>query len=204
MSEEISEMMVKGAIQEASYRGRGFVSNVFLVPKKNGGQRPVIDLKKLNEYVYTEHFKMEGIHLLKDLLRKGDWMAKVDLKDAYFMIPIHGQDRDFLKFMFKDKCYRFNCLPFGLACVPWVFTKVLKPLAAQLRELGVRLIIYIDNILILAETPRLLRDHTMGLIYLLENLGFIIDYKKCARADTANRLSGVHGRLNEARASSTS
>ena len=40
----------------------------------------------LNEFVHTEHFKMEGIHLLKDLL---DWMVKVDLKDAYFMIPIH-------------------------------------------------------------------------------------------------------------------
>ena len=101
---------------------------------------------------------------------------KVDLKDAYFMIPIHKQD---LKFTFKGKCYRFRCLPFSLACAPWVFTKVLKPIAAQLRELGVRLIVYIYDILILAETPQLLRDHTMGLIYLLENLGFIIGYKKC-------------------------
>ena len=42
-----------------------------------------------------------------------------------------------------------------------------------------RLIVYIDNILILAETPQLPKDHTMGLIYLLENLGFIIGYKKC-------------------------
>ena len=100
-------------------------------------------------------------------------MAKVDLKDAYFMVPIHEQDRDFLKFAFKDKCYKFNCLLFGLACAPWVFTKVLKPIAAQLRELGVRLIVCIDDILILAETPQLLRDHMMGLIYLLKNLGFI-------------------------------
>ena len=91
MSEEISEMMAKGAIQEASHKGRGFVSNVFLVPKKDGGQRPVINLKKLNEYVHTEHFKMEGIYLLKDLPRKGDWMAKVDLKDAYFMILIRTE-----------------------------------------------------------------------------------------------------------------
>ena len=95
------------------------------------------------------------------------------------MIPIHEQDRDFLKFVFKDKYYRFNCLPVGLACAPWVFTKVLKPVAAQLREMGVRFIFYIYDILILAETPQLLKDHTMGLLYLLENLGFIIGYKKC-------------------------
>ncbi|MCG8624878.1 MAG: hypothetical protein MJE68_23125, partial [Proteobacteria bacterium] len=43
-----------------SDEGRGFVSNVFPVPKKDGGQRPAINLKKLNEYVHTEHFKMEG------------------------------------------------------------------------------------------------------------------------------------------------
>ena len=61
-------------------------------------------------------------------------------------------------------------------CAPWVFTRILRPVAAQLRELGVRMIVYIDNILILAEIPRLLKDHTMGLICLLENLGFIIGY----------------------------
>ena len=79
---------------------------------------------------------MEGIHILRDLLRAGDWMTKVDLKDAYFMVPIHEEDRAFLKFSFKEKTYQFKCLPFGLACAPWVFTKTLKPLAAQLRQLG--------------------------------------------------------------------
>lgn len=72
MSEEIAEMRAKGAIQEASHKGRGFISNMFLVPKKDGGQRPAINLKKLNEYVHTctEHLRWKGIHLLKDLLGK--------------------------------------------------------------------------------------------------------------------------------------
>ena len=40
--------------------------------QKNGGQTPVINLKRLNEYMYihTEHFKMEGIHVLQDLLKQ--------------------------------------------------------------------------------------------------------------------------------------
>ena len=42
-----------------------------------------------------------------------------------------------------------------------------------------RLIVYIDGILILVKTPQLRKDPSMGLIYLLENLGFTIGYKKC-------------------------
>ncbi len=51
----------------------------------------MINLKSLNEYVVPQHFKMEGIHTLQDLLRGGDWMTKIDLKkqstrraDRYF------------------------------------------------------------------------------------------------------------------------
>lgn len=179
MQEEIEGMLEKQAIEETTARGRGFISTIFLVPKKDGGQRPVINLKALNGFVHTEHFKMEGIHVLRDLLRAGDWMTKVDLKDAYFMIPIREEDRAFLKFSFRDRTYQFKCLPFGLACAPWVFTKTLKPIAAQLRQLGMRLIVYIDDMLILAESRELAREHTIGLVYLLENLGFAVSKAKC-------------------------
>ena len=49
---------------------QGFVSSIFLVPKKGGGQRPLVNLRHLNQFITYEHFKMEGIHMLKDLLRK--------------------------------------------------------------------------------------------------------------------------------------
>ena len=60
----------------------------FLVPKKDGGHRPITNLKKLNEFIPHHHFKMEGIHMLKDLLRQGDYMAKIELKDAYLSVTI--------------------------------------------------------------------------------------------------------------------
>ena len=62
----------------------GYFSSIFLVPKKDGGHRPIINLKKLNGFIPHHHFKMEGIHMLKDLLKQEDFMAKIDLKDAYF------------------------------------------------------------------------------------------------------------------------
>ncbi len=129
---EINGMQSKQAISETPQGDRGFYSQLFLVPKKDGNQRPVINLKKLNSFVRTEHFKMEGIHMLKNLLRPGDWMAKVDLKDAYFMIPIAQEDRSFLCFSWGGVNYQFNCLPFGLSSAPWVFTKTTRPVVATL------------------------------------------------------------------------
>ena len=52
--------------------------------------RPVINLKSLNEYIFPRHFKIKGSHTLKDLIKGNDWMTKVDMKDAYFIIPIRG------------------------------------------------------------------------------------------------------------------
>ena len=98
MQAEIQSMLEKQAISLVEESSESFFSQMFLVPKKDGRQRPVINLKRLNQSVKTEHFKIEGIHMLKDLLRAGDWMAKIDLKDAYFMIPIAQEDRDFLNF----------------------------------------------------------------------------------------------------------
>ena len=177
IQEEIQNMLQKGAITELNPKeasAAGFYSSLFLVPKKDGGMRPVINLKCLNECIVPHHFKMEGIHTLKDLLRRNDWMTKVDLKDAYFMIPIQASDRPVLRFSARERSYQFTCLPFGLSCAPWVFTKTLKPVTAMLRELGVRLVIYINDILVMAETKELATDHTLGLIHLLENLGFIV------------------------------
>ena len=60
-----------------------------------------------------------------------------------------------------------------------MFTKTLKPVSALLRQLGVRLIIYIDDILILADSKKAARDHAIGLVYLLENLGSTVSRAKC-------------------------
>lgn len=180
ISSEVEAMRVKGAISEVhpSEMENGFVSQLFAVPKKDGAIRPIINLKALNRFVDTVHFKMEGIHMLKDMMRPGDFLTKVDLKDAYFMIPIHAEHRKFLRFAWQSKTYQFNCLPFGLSSAPWVFTKTSRAIILTLRTLGLRVIIYIDDILIMAESEQMSKEHTTGLIFLLENLGFVINYAK--------------------------
>ena len=57
--------------------------DLFLVPKKDGSARLVINLRPLNRFIHQLHFKMESLGMIRDLLREGDWMASIDLKDAY-------------------------------------------------------------------------------------------------------------------------
>ena len=89
MEEEIKQMLKKGVIIKVDPSPDEFLSNIFTVPKKDGVNRPMINLKKLNNFIPCPHFKMEGLFLVKELLSLNDWMCKENLKDAFFSIPIH-------------------------------------------------------------------------------------------------------------------
>jgi len=126
VNQEIKAMLQKGAIQKANQERGQFISNLFLVAKKDGGNRPVINLKNFNLFIPYLHFKMEGLHLLKDLLKEKDYMCKVDLKDAYFCVPLHPRHRKYIRFQWEGQLYEFLCLCFGLGPALRIFTKLLK------------------------------------------------------------------------------
>ena len=115
-----------------------FLSPIFTIPKKNGDLRLILNLKHLNHFILKVHFKMEGVGLLPDMLMQGDWMVKLDLQEAFFAVPIHPTSQGLLSFVWQGRILSFTCLPFGLTSAPRIFTKLLKPVTAFLRERGVR------------------------------------------------------------------
>ena len=93
------EMLQKGAIVKVRERRGQILSSIFVVPKKDGSFRPVINLKHLNIYILYTHSKMESLSLLKELLQQGNLMCKLDPKDAYFSVPIQEMSRESIRFM---------------------------------------------------------------------------------------------------------
>ena len=142
---ELKEMLRKGAVKRTQPAQREFLSNLFLVGKKDRGFRPVINLKMLNQFIPFLHFKMEDLSQLKHIIQEGDWMCKLDLKDAYFTVPLDQDSRKFVRFQWKENPYEFMCLYFGLGPAPSVFTKLLKIPISLLRKINIRVIIrYVD------------------------------------------------------------
>ncbi len=149
----------------------------FCVPKPKGF-RPIINLKALNSCLEYHHFQMENLATARDLIGKGDWMAKLDLTDAYLTVPLHPDDCSLLQFVWKGVLYQYTCLAFGLASAPRVFTKLMKPLIAYFRSRGVRLVIYLDDLLLIAKDAATLHDHITLVQGTLESVGFVVNVPK--------------------------
>jgi len=105
-------------------------------------------------------------------------MCSVDLKDAYLSVPIAKQHRKLLRFVWEETTYEFTCLPFGLCSAPRIFTKLLHPVVAHLRFQGLRTVIYLDDMLIMAEDRETLQQQVHQALTLLEKLGFVINIPK--------------------------
>ena len=166
------------AIEKCGYEDGQFVSSYFLVPKPDGSFRFILNLKKFNNFVFTEHFKIEDIRTVLNILNKDDLMCRLDLKDAYLLLAICKEDSKYLKFKYKDEFYQFRALPFGLSSSPYIFTKVMKPVVNYLRKLGIRVVVYLDDFLILGSSIVECRNSLYVTIYLLNYLGFIINFDK--------------------------
>ena len=115
---EVSKLLKKGAVTQTLHTQGEFLSNIFLVPKKTGAMRPVINLKPLHRHVCKKNFKMETTGFAVQLINEGDYMASIDLKEAHFSIPIHVDDRRYLRFMWRDQLLElFACLS-GITLLP--------------------------------------------------------------------------------------
>ena len=94
------------------------MATIFLRPKKrwNSSNDPQLK-KKLNKFVAYHHFKVESLKHVISMIRQNCFMVSVDLKDAYYSVPIH-HNRKYLKFEWQGQLYQFTCLLIGLACAP--------------------------------------------------------------------------------------
>ncbi len=180
LREEIAVLVAKDAIEPVppAEMRQGFYSPYFIVPKKGGGLRPILDLRVLNRALHKLPFKMLTHRRMIKCIQPQDWFAAIDLKDAYFHVSILPRHRPFLRFAFEGRAWQYRVLPFGLSLSPRVFTKVVEGALTPLREVGVRILNYLDDWFILAQSREQLGDHRDLVLQHLSQLGLRVNWEK--------------------------
>ena len=178
LEEEVTSLLSKGAVEEIIPECPGYYSRIFLVPKKNGKLRLIIDLSVLNHFVYTQAFKMETQRKVRNTVQLNDLAFSLDLTDAYLHIPIHHRSRKYLRFTLRGRVYQLKALPFGLSTSPFVFTRLMIVIATFLRRRAITLHPYLDDWLARNQNRRKLLEHRQFILSLINSLGLIINYEK--------------------------
>ena len=112
-------------------------------------------------------------------MRPGCFMMSINLRDAYYSIPITPEHRKYLKFMWRGVLYHFTSLPMGLTSSLRLFTKILKPVFATLRSrYGHCCSGYVDDFIYIEDTVKLSEEATLDAAQLITRLGFVVHLSK--------------------------
>ena len=176
---ELTKLLNKGVIEKCEHSEGEFISNVFLRPKKDGhSHRLILNLRKLNQNVTYHHFKMDTLASAIKLMRKGCFMASVDLRDAYYSVPIAPEHRKYLRFLWHGEAHQFTVMPNGLACAPRKFSKIMKVPYSVLRKCGYESVGYIDDSLLVGDSAQECQDNVDATVKLFTELGFMVHLEK--------------------------
>ncbi len=121
---------------------------------------------------------METTEAVREALQVGDWVASVDLTDAYFHIPIRVSSRKYLRFTHRGVVYQYQVLPFGICTAPLIFTLVMREVRIMLQKRDVDVHMYIDDWLIVARNPEKVGIDVQVALDLCRQLGLRVNLVK--------------------------
>ncbi len=131
-------------------------SHYFLVPKKDSGLRPILDLRHLNHVLMKRPFRMITSKQILMQICPGNWFFSLDLKDAYFHIQIAPPPQAVHEIRLRGSGLSAHGPPLWAVPGSPHFYKV-KALS-QLRQMGIRILNYLDDWLISRRTKFYLTD----------------------------------------------
>ena len=178
IEKEIAKLLQKGVIYKCGRVSDDFVSSIFARPKQDGSHRMILNLKRLNQNVEYKHFKVESLLNVLNIIKPNVYMASVDLKDAFYSVPIHEENQKYFKFAWGDSFYSYRGMPNGYGPAMRIFTKILKPPFSALRRKGHESVVFVDDTYLQGDNFEDCRQNVISTINLLRKLGFTIQNEK--------------------------
>ncbi|XP_058827826.1 uncharacterized protein LOC131687751 [Topomyia yanbarensis] len=156
MEAELERYKRMDAIEECTSE---WASALVPVRKANGKLRVCLDSRRINAWTKKDSYPMRNMGGIFHRLGKAKYYSVVDLKDAYFQIPLKMECRDYTAFRTPQGLFRFKVCPFGLTNAPFTMCRLMDRVIGF--DLEPNVFVYLDDIVIatetLAEHMRLLR-----------------------------------------------
>ncbi|KAI2650216.1 Retrotransposon-like protein 1 [Labeo rohita] len=143
MEKYIKEELAKGFIRPST---SPFSAVFFFVKKKDGGLRPCIDYRSLNEVTIKYRYPLPLVPPALEQLRSARYYTKLDLRSAYNLIRIREGNEWKTAFSTTSGHYEYRVMPFGLVNSPSYFQAFVNDVFRDMLNRWV--IVYMDDILV--------------------------------------------------------
>ncbi|UYV81648.1 K02A2.6-like [Cordylochernes scorpioides] len=155
------EKMVKQGVVTKIYHETEWSHPMVVVKKKSGQIRICLDPRKLNEALVGRHFQTPAPAELLHEIPKAKYYTVLDVRSAYWHIPVAKECRDLLVMTTPFGKFRYNRLPFGLKISAQIFVEKMTNIFRD----SFQNITYVDDLLIYADT---IQEHNKKLKGILE------------------------------------
>lgn len=154
ITRKTAEEVRLGSIEEVTdWKQVRVLLPVFVVAHPVTGKlRIIYDGRALNTYLVDAKGSVNYEDLRDALLLRAKVATKLDLQSAFRHVRIAEDQQDLFGFTFGGRVYRYTCLPFGCSWSPALYARMLAPAIAAIRRLGIRILWYVDDILVVAES----------------------------------------------------
>lgn len=98
------------------------------------------------------------------LYLRARYATKLDVEAAFRHVAVAKEHQPYLCFALEGRVYRYKTLPFGLSWSPTLFNAALRPVIDHLRRQGYRLVWYVDDVLITADSVEELDDAATAVV----------------------------------------
>lgn len=150
---------------------------ILFAQKKDGSLRLCIDYRGLNDHTVKDRCPLPLISETLDRLSGAKVFSALDLKDAYYRIPIKKGDEWKTAFRTRYGHFEYLVMPFGLTNAPATFQAYInKALAGYLDEFCV---VYLDDILIYSKDAEEHAEHLRLVLERLRKYALYANRKKC-------------------------
>ena len=154
-----------------------YSSPVCLVRKKSGKLRMTVDYRQPNRRVIPDAYSIPKVEDLFNSLHGSKFFTVVDLKGAFFQIPLREEDRKYSAFNTPFGLFEFSRMPQGLKSSPAQMQRVVERCLGDC-SLG-EAIAYIDDIVIHAPSIDECIARTSRVLRRVRDFGLTLEKSKC-------------------------